>query len=183
MAPTRFHWTDDDGSGNVGSVINDAELQRILDYTDAAADAALATVKTPLRVAQGTWTETGAGYMDACPIAGLTLAQTVRIRGTFLLGGSPGSFWLDCQGPGIYFNFKTLFPSAADVAFAFEAALSTVDGTWSVGVLTGGPAGAAGIVNVSAPIAFPWAGAWTIGLGGSVAAGKSIQWNWAIRVT
>lgn len=90
MAPTRFHWTDDDGSGTVGTVINDAELQRVLDYADAASGPAWAPQGIPYAAGNFAASGSSAWVVDAGDmlVNRWTRLTPTQVHWWFYLGGT-----------------------------------------------------------------------------------------------
>jgi hypothetical protein len=63
MAITRTPWTDDDGTGTTGTILNNAEKTALYDQIDAAIDGADATVRTVAKGGTGAATLTPHGVV------------------------------------------------------------------------------------------------------------------------
>jgi hypothetical protein len=84
MPVQRFHWVDDNGSGMSGTVINDAELQRIF----TAVDNALGTEVVAAKRGQTT-PNTADNFLISPSILGLSFYDTVTMELEFYM--NPGT--------------------------------------------------------------------------------------------
>jgi hypothetical protein len=195
MAPviSRIHLTDDTGSGEDGTIINDALFQTLQDNIDGlsgaidtaykAADAGLGAANSTLllHAAAGQTTVSGIWNLDSVQITGLTALDCLeifwRLENGSVANANPVRFATD-----VYIGTLVQSIPAGTVAQGRAVLCQAVAQPKTCSCLSEGMVSAARADNFSfGPISIAWTGTWFLAIQAlNLPAGGTLNWAWSV---